>query len=100
MNTVDLEGSDVFRGMYSFYTDDLGKNWSEVQKVDTMAPRFEIIEGIERPVVVSDFWPQWHKSSGRLLGIGHTVAYTPEWKVVPVRPRDTSWSFYDPADNS
>ena len=96
MNTVDLEGSDVFRGMYGLQTDDLGKNWTTPMEIGTLAPRYEIIDAITRPVAVSDFWPKWHPGSKKLLGIGHTVAYTPEWKVVPERPRDTSWSHYNP----
>ena len=100
MNTVDLEGSDVFRGMYMIYSDDLGNTWSEVQHIPSLAPRYETIDGIERPVAVSDFWPRWHKKSGKLLGIGHTVAYTSDWKVPPVRPRNTSWSIYNPEKNT
>jgi len=31
---------------------------------------------IERsPEISSDFWPQYHKPSGKLLGIGHTVVF-------------------------
>lgn len=100
MNTVDLEGSDVFRAMYCLQTDNLGKTWSTPEEIKTLAPRYENIEGIERPVAVSDFWPRWHPNSGKLLGIGHTVAYTPDWKVVPLRPRHTSYSVYNPVDSS
>lgn len=100
MNTVDLDGSDIFRGMYGFYTDDLGKSWSEVEQVLPLSPRFENIGGVDRPVAASDFWPGWHKKTGKLLGTGHTVVYTPGWKVPSVRPRHTSWSVYDPENNS
>src|SRR5690606_15516515 len=27
MNTLDLSGSDVFKGMFGLHTDDLGKSW-------------------------------------------------------------------------
>lgn len=96
MNTLDLAGSDVFRGMYAMHTDDMGKNWSEITEQSPLKPRFETIEGDVRPVAVSDFWPAWHGKSGKLLGTGHSVVYTPDWKVTPNRPRDTVYSYYDP----
>lgn len=100
MNSLDLSGSDVFKAMYSMQSDDLGKTWTEAVEIDTLAPRYEIIEGVERPVAVSDFWPGWHKRSGVILGTGHTVVYTPDWKVKSPRPRNTSYSVYDPASSS
>jgi hypothetical protein len=50
---------------------------------------------VERPVAVSDFWPAWHAPSKTLIGTGHTVVYTPDWKVTNPRPRHTSYSFYN-----
>lgn len=100
MNSLDLSGSDVFRGMYGMQTDDLGKTWTDAIEINDLAPHFEIIDGIKRPVAVSDFWPGWHKKSGVLLGTGHTVAYTPDWKVTSPRPRNTSYSCYDPQTSS
>jgi hypothetical protein len=99
MNTLDLEGSDVFKGVYGLHTDDLGKSWSEPQRLITLDPRFEVIDGTERPVAVSDFWPKYHQASGKLLGTGHTVVYTPEWKVAHPRPRHTSFAVFDPESN-
>jgi hypothetical protein len=96
MNILDLSGSDVFRGMYGLHTTDLGKTWSTPEELRSLSPRTEVIDGAERPVAVSDFWPRWHEKTGKLLGTGHTVAYTPEWKVVSPRPRHTSFSVYDP----
>lgn len=96
MNSLDLAGSDVFRGMFGLETGDLGKRWSEPAELMPLAPRYELIDGVERPVAVSDFWPAWHESSGKLLGTGHTVVYTTDWKVTSPRPRNTSWSVYDP----
>lgn len=100
MNTLDLEGSDVFKGMFGLESDNLGKTWTEVEKIDQLAPRFEVIDGIKRPIAASDFWPMYHHRSKRLLGIGHTVVYTPEWKVTMPRPRHTSYSIYDVASRS
>lgn len=96
MTTLDLAGSDVFKGMYGLHTQDLGKTWSPVEKQEMMSPRFETIDGVRRPVAASDFWPKYHHQSKQLLGIGHTVVYTPDWKVAHPRPRHTSYSTYDP----
>jgi hypothetical protein len=95
MNTLDLDGSDVFKAMLDLHTDDLGRSWSEPRELSALAPRTETIDGIERPVSASDFWPTWHAASNTLLGTGHSVVYTPAWKVVPVRPRHTIYSCYD-----
>jgi hypothetical protein len=94
MNSLDLAGSDVFRGMFGLETNDLGYTWTEPSELETLKPRVEIIDGVERPVAVSDFWPGWHQSSEKLLGTGHTVVYTPDWKVTNPRPRHTSYSVY------
>jgi hypothetical protein len=94
MNSLDLAGSDVFRGMFGLETNDLGNTWTEPVELKTLKPRFEIIEGVERPVAVSDFWPCWHRDSKKLLGTGHTVVYTTDWKVTNPRPRHTSYSVY------
>jgi hypothetical protein len=95
MNNLDLAGSDVFYGMFGLFTDNLGGGWTEPEELKSMAPRYEIIEGIERPVAVSDFWPKWHSKSKTLLGTGHTVVYTPDWRVTNPRPRNTSYSVYN-----
>jgi len=96
MNNLDLAGSDVFYGMFGLHTDNLTAKWTKPEELKTLAPRYEIIEGIERPVAVSDFWPKWHSKSKTLLGTGHTVVYTSDWKVRNPRPRNTSYSVYDP----
>ena len=95
MNSLDLSGSDVFKGMFGLDTDDLGKNWTEPNKLDNMQPRYEMINRENRPVAVSDFWPRWHSASKTLLGTGHTVAYTTDWKVTNPRPRHTAFSVYN-----
>ena len=96
MSTLDLEGSDVFKGMFQIRSKNGGKTWTKPQKSEPLAPRMETIAGVERPVAASDFWPKWHEKSGVLLGTGHTIVYTPDWKVDHPRPRHTSYSVYDP----
>ncbi|MEX2188936.1 MAG: exo-alpha-sialidase [Pirellulales bacterium] len=98
LNTLDLAGSDVFKGVFSMETDDLGLTWTEPVESRELAPRFETIDGERRPVAASDLWPAWHAASKTLLVIGHTVVYTPDWKVARPRPRHTAYATYD-ADN-
>ncbi len=99
MNTMHLEGSDVFKGVYGLRTDDLGRTWTEPREIETLAPRFATLDGQKRPVAVSDFWPAWHAATKTLLGTGHTVVYTPDWKVRRPRPRHTSYSVCDAAQD-
>lgn len=100
MNKLDLSGSDVFRGMYGLEFVNLGTTWTEPQEIVNLSPKYEKIDNLERPVAVSDFWPAWHKASRKLLGIGHTVVYTPDWKVTNPRPRHTAYAVYNPDDSS
>jgi len=97
MNTLDVSGSDVFKAMHVLHTDDLGKTWTKPAASASLAVRHETIERVKRPVAVSDFWPRWHAATKKLLGTGHTVVYTPDWKVVHPRPRHTTYATYDAA---
>lgn len=96
MNTLHVSGSDVFKAMHVLQTDDLGKTWTKPRESESLAIRHETFQGQKRPVAVSDFWPTWHAGTTTLLGTGHTVVYTPDWKVRAPRPRSTSYSTYDP----
>jgi len=100
MNKLDLSGSDVFRGMYGLETGDLGTSWTAPEEMVSLSPKYEEIDNMDRPVAVSDFWPAWHIASRKLLGIGHTVVYTPEWKVSNPRPRHTAYAVYDPCSSA
>lgn len=100
MNTLDVSGSDVFKAVYSFHTDDLGKTWTEPKAQEPLAPITEKIDGEELPVALSDCWPTWHAKSKTLLGTGHDVVYTREWKVKNPRPRSTTYSTYDPKNDA
>jgi hypothetical protein len=95
INTLDVAGSDIFKAVYAMRTDDLGKTWTEPREVAALSPRHETIDGQERPVAVSDAWPRWHTASKTLLATGHTVVYTPDWKVAHPRPRRTAYAVYD-----
>jgi len=96
MNTLHVAGSDVFKSVFGMRTDDLGKTWTEPRELAALAPRYETIGGQKRPVAISDCWPRWLAATKTLLGTGHTVVYTPKWKVARPRPRHTSYSTYDP----
>ncbi len=88
---LELAGSDVFHGLHTFRTRDLGLTWEG--PFEEPALRRETIDD-DRERVVSDFTPQWHAASGTMLGIGHTVKYKNN-RVMPVRPRATAYTVYD-----
>jgi len=93
MQKLLLTGSDVFYALNEMRTDNLGKSWSGPLEHAASLGRREEPAGII--VAASDFWPKWHAKSGKLLGIGHTVRYQNN-KVMPIRPRETCYSVYDP----
>jgi len=93
MQKAMLSGSDVFGALNEMRTDDLGKTWSAPLEHAATLGRRDEPGGIV--VAACDFWPKWHAKSGKLLGIGHDVRYK-ENKVMPVRPRETVFSVYDP----
>ncbi|MDN3689017.1 exo-alpha-sialidase [Cyclobacterium jeungdonense] len=95
LSTLDLEGSDVFKGMYQMKSSDRGITWTQPEKSEALAPRIETINGEERPVAASDFWPKGHRKTGALLGTGHTIVYTPDWKVTHPRPRHTAYAVFN-----
>lgn len=92
MQRLLLTGSDVFYALNDMRTDDLGKTWSAIREhADTLGRRDEP-DGII--VGACDFWPKFHRKSGKLLGIGHTVRYRNN-AVIANRRRETCWSVYD-----
>ena len=100
MNTHEVTSSDIFKQMFGLHSDDLGKTWTEPYPLESLKPHWIEIDGERSPEVTSDFWPQFHKPSGKLLGIGHTVVYTPDWKLRAERPRDTTYAIYNPTSHS
>lgn len=96
MTTQDNLGSDVFQEVFGFSTDDYGESWTEPREVKNLRPLFEDSNYDKIPVAASDLWPAYHKASKTLLNIGHTVVYTPDWKVKFPRPRHTAYSIYHP----
>jgi hypothetical protein len=92
MQKLQLSGSDIFYALNSMRTANLGDTWTEPARQDVFA-RQKVDDRIE--MTVCDFWPRWHKQSGKLLGTGHTVVYQDN-KVKHVRTRATPYSIYDP----
>lgn len=87
-----LSRSDVFYGLHSTWTSDLGQHWSDLLPQETFA-RQKMADG--REMTVCDFTPAWHAQTGTLLGTGQTVWYENN-QVMRVRPRATAYATYDP----
>ncbi len=93
----DSEGVwDLFDGIATQRSDDGGRTWSPPQ----MQPAFRRWQepgGVE--VAVSDFTPQWHAATGRLLGLGHTCRYVGGALMPTPRPRESVYSVFDAGRN-
>jgi len=100
MLLADMRGSDVFEGVYSMYTDDLGKTWSPPQKAAALTERTECVAGLpEVHIRFADPVVKWHAGSQTLLLTGHTAKYHGFHLMPPPRPRHTIYSLYNPATN-
>jgi hypothetical protein len=91
---LNLKRSDVFYPVASRVSMDLGATWTPIVEHGDTLGRHRIDATCEE--AICDFTPKWHAQSGRLLGTGHTVFYQDD-VLMPVRPRDTVWSVYEPA---
>ncbi len=100
LQKLQISGSDVFFALNEMRSADLGKTWTAPREHATFARKPFSWEGHKNlEITVCDFWPKWHASSGKLLGIGHTAVYQDN-VVMKVRPRGTAYSVYDPAKSS
>lgn len=88
---------DVFSGISMMYSNDGGTSWQGPVAQPGLA---SWIEDENVTVVVSDFTPQWHSHSQKLLGIGHTCRYVGGKLEAHPRMRDTAYSVYDAESNS
>lgn len=95
LQKLRLSGSDVFYALNNMHTADLGRNWTAPARQGVFA-RQKVDDRIE--MTVCDFWPRWHRRTGKLLGTGHTVVYQDN-RVKHVRPRATPYSIYDPQEH-
>ncbi len=99
LQKLDIRGSDVFFGIHTMRSDDLGATWSTPVEHPNFARQpfsWKGQDGLE--ITVCDFYPRWHRASGTLLGTGHTVIYE-NGPVKKERPRETPYSVYDVKKN-
>lgn len=85
-----LSGSDVFYGIHTIRKPPHGE-WSKLVPSKFLVRR-KVAEGVEQ--ALSDGTPFFHRKTGKLLLLGHTVAYRNE-KGPAVFPRFTAWSSFD-----
>lgn len=100
MQKLRLGGSDDYEAIHSMHSEDLGQTWSEpvVQKAFQRVTIGHDEKGaVER--TVCDFSPQWHSTSGVLLGTGHSAQYS-GGIVSTQHPRVTPYAVYDPKTHS
>lgn len=90
MTPSKLSGSDIFYAMSELRTDDMGRTWTGPVEHAELG-RHQLEQGVQE--VISDFTPAWHEASGKLLGIGHTVAYKGDDIYRPIRR--TAYAVYD-----
>ncbi|MCF7853566.1 MAG: hypothetical protein K9N51_02115 [Candidatus Pacebacteria bacterium] len=64
-----LTGSDIFYGIHSMVSVDMGQTWGEPVAQEAFQAR-PLEAGAY--LYVSDFCPQWHEKTQTLLGTGHT----------------------------
>ena len=97
MQRWNLKRSDVFYPVVSLTSSDLGASWSPIVEHKDTLGRHRL--DATREEAICDFTPKWHAASGKLIGTGHTVFYAND-VLMPVRPRHSIWSVYDPARNT
>ncbi len=83
---------DVFGGL-CMMRQDRGGAWSAPAPIPELQPWREE-GGVE--VVISDFTPQWHAATGKVLGTGHTCRYRDGALLSDPRRRETVYAVYDP----
>ncbi|MBQ8659147.1 MAG: exo-alpha-sialidase [Clostridia bacterium] len=87
-----LSGVDVFYGVEKFTVD--GKNF----KASPITPCKNLARekrGEKNTVVVSDCTPLYHKVTGKILLLGHSLLYGEDNRLVQKRPRHTAYAVYD-----
>ena len=87
-----LTGCDVFSGQYLSFTEDFGRSWSALVKSKSLVRR----KREDYEIVMSDGTPMFHKASGKIILLGHMVAYEDDVKPKMGVKRSTVYSIYDP----
>ncbi len=88
-----LTGSDIFYGICTMISNDMGETWSEPIPQEAFKARPDR-DGTY--FYVSDFCPKWHSKSATLLGTGHTPRYKDDELTPYDYKRSTPYSIFDP----
>lgn len=94
MQKLLLSGSDVYDPISELRSDDFGGTWSAPVSHTAALGRRATPDGGE--VAITNFWPQWHAASGKILGTGNTNYYKNQKAPVHDAPRAVAYSSYDP----
>jgi hypothetical protein len=91
-------GSDVYFGLWSWCSHDLGKTWEgPVKHADTLGRRQES-NGVT--VAICDMTPRWHAATQTLLATGQTVRYRDDRHPITARRREPAYAVYKPDDQT
>lgn len=88
---LNVDGCDLFSGLYSSLSSDGGKTWSPFKPQAGLAP----IEEGNTITVGCDATPMYHKKTGKILLLGHTTAYEKGAMISADNRRYTFYSIYD-----
>ncbi|HSI07965.1 MAG TPA: hypothetical protein VK985_05195 [Rariglobus sp.] len=94
MQRLLLTGIDVYYAINELRSDDLGRTWTGPIEHSSTLGRRSAADGSE--VAISNFWPQWHASSGRILGTGNTLPYKTDKGPDHDAPQAVAYSSYNP----
>ena len=100
LQKLQISGSDIFYALNEMRSSDNGQTWTEPKEHQSFARRpFSFQNKSDLEITVCDFWPRWHRKTGKLLGTGHTVVYENN-HVAKIRPRGSAYAVYDPDTNT
>ena len=86
--------SDFYSGLYTMFSDDLGKNWTSPKEQPELGWK-DLDNGIV--VGICDIVPGWHSPTAKIIALGHTVYYLKNHKQLQQgRARSTAYAVYDP----
>ena len=92
MQKLELSGSDLFYGIEFITTADSGASFTD-PKLSRGLERKYFSDGTSE--VMCDATPFYHKSSGKILLIGHMATYNGDKGIM--KPKTTAYSIYDEA---
>ncbi len=94
MHELRIADSDCYYPIHDMRSDDGGETWTGPSSQTAAFGRRPMPDRVEEGI--SDFWPTWHAKTEKLLGTGHTIRYRDNTLTPAPRPRDTTYSVYDP----